>query len=322
MKNQIETVAYSKIQHINVFFNNIVYRNFHTHKEMEFLCLINGTATVNLYNRSIHAEAGSVIPVNYNEPHEIQANQSADFIIIQLSNHIFSEYFPQIETVYFQSQDLTETLSEQEKTALWQEIYRLSESYLFSPSLFELTCINAVTGLMKTLFDRCLPHFYTQQQYESNLQTVGTLDRLFRYISENYRQKISLAEFSEKAGYTPSYLSHFFKNKVGITFQEYVNNLRFEQAMRMIAKTEDSLYSIALECGFSDVKYMNRMFLKRLGCTPKEYRRRVRDNRAPEPIMKERFYSETRYSAADAALLLDRYVKPLVFPDTHCKRSS
>lgn len=115
MKNQIETIAYSKIQHINVFFNKIVYRNFHTHKEMEFLCLINGNATVNLYNRSIQASAGSVIPVNYHEPHEIRASRSADFIVIQLSDHIFSEYFPQIKTVYFQSQDLAETISPQEK---------------------------------------------------------------------------------------------------------------------------------------------------------------------------------------------------------------
>lgn len=165
MKNQIETIAYSKIQHINVFFNKIVYRNFHTHKEMEFLCLINGNATVNLYNRSIQASAGSVIPVNYHEPHEIRASRSADFIVIQLSDHIFSEYFPQIKTVYFQSQDLAETISPQEKAALWQEIYRLSQSYLLAFPLFELTCINAVTGLMKTLFDRCRPHFYTQQQY-------------------------------------------------------------------------------------------------------------------------------------------------------------
>ena len=57
-----------------------------------------------------------------------------------------------------------------------------------------------------------------------------------------------------------------------MTFLDYLNNVRFEKALMLITDSNMRMVDICMESGFSDVKYLNRMFEKRFGCTPKAYR--------------------------------------------------
>lgn len=70
-----------------------------------------------------------------------------------------------------------------------------------------------------------------------------------------------------------------------MTFQEYLNNIRFEKALVLMESTKMTLMDISLSSGFSDLKYMTKICLQRFGCPPKEYRKRLRtgDNARKEP---------------------------------------
>ena len=57
-----------------------------------------------------------------------------------------------------------------------------------------------------------------------------------------------------------------------MTFQQYLNNLRFEKARKLIETTDMCLSDVSLASGFSDPKYMKRMFAERFGCTPGAHR--------------------------------------------------
>ena len=69
-----------------------------------------------------------------------------------------------------------------------------------------------------------------------------------------------------------------------MTFQQYLSGLRLEKARRLLLESDKKLLDICLECGFSDGKYLNRLFAKRYGCTPKEYRKgQYKPTSAAEP---------------------------------------
>lgn len=70
-----------------------------------------------------------------------------------------------------------------------------------------------------------------------------------------------------------TYVSHLFKDALGIGFQEYVREKRFEHALFLLSSTDKSILDICMESGFSDLRYMTAVFRKKFGCTPKEYRR-------------------------------------------------
>lgn len=73
---------------------------------------------------------------------------------------------------------------------------------------------------------------------------------------------------------TPTYLSHLFKKECNIVFSDFQMNLRITLAKRLIASTEQKIFQIAENCGFSDYRYFCNTFRKKTTFTPSEYRSR------------------------------------------------
>jgi AraC-like DNA-binding protein len=99
--------------------------------------------------------------------------------------------------------------------------------------------------------------------------------RLTQFVEENYMHKIRLADFAQAEGCSVSYLSHFIRNTMNQTFQEYVNSVRFSRACKLIAEGNQSMISISVESGFSDYRYFSRAFQEAYGMTPAEYGRKA-----------------------------------------------
>lgn len=64
----------------------------------------------------------------------------------------------------------------------------------------------------------------------------------------------------------------FMKHCTGMTYSEYLNDMRLAKAMEMLRHTENGIAEIALDCGFQNVTYFNRLFKRKYACTPKEMR--------------------------------------------------
>ena len=71
---------------------------------------------------------------------------------------------------------------------------------------------------------------------------------------------------------TTCHASHFIRKTLGISFQEYLNDIRFDHALRLLSQTDLSLLDICMESGFSGSRYLNQMFVKNFGCNAREYR--------------------------------------------------
>ncbi len=67
-------------------------------------------------------------------------------------------------------------------------------------------------------------------------------------------------------------LSNRFKNETGVTMLEYITHLRISRAKRMLITTSTNVSEVAKMCGFSDPSYFARLFHKKTGCSPHDYR--------------------------------------------------
>ncbi|MGL6200378.1 MAG: helix-turn-helix transcriptional regulator [Lachnospiraceae bacterium] len=65
---------------------------------------------------------------------------------------------------------------------------------------------------------------------------------------------------------------HFFKKYVDMTSIEYLNKYRLSMTLEQLKHSSDSVTNIALENGFNNISYYNRLFKKQFGITPREYR--------------------------------------------------
>ena len=98
------------------------------------------------------------------------------------------------------------------------------------------------------------------------------VSRAKEYIDSHYSQELSLEGMSRQTDISPYYFSKLFKNKTGVTFIDYLTNLRIDKAKELLADPSRSMKEICSEVGYSDPNYFSRIFKKVTGQTPTEYK--------------------------------------------------
>ncbi len=101
----------------------------------------------------------------------------------------------------------------------------------------------------------------------------GVLSEIEREIRENYAQNLTLRELSKKYFVNSAYLGQLFRKKYGISFKDYLNNYRIEQAAQKLIRTDEKIYMIAQEVGYKDLDYFINRFISAKGCTPAKFRK-------------------------------------------------
>ena len=96
------------------------------------------------------------------------------------------------------------------------------------------------------------------------------------YIKANYTDKITLDEVAQKAGYSPAYFSKLFKDEIGVTFKEYLNELRVERSKFLLLSGNSNILEICNMVGFKDQSYFCKTFKKITGVSPDTFRKRAR----------------------------------------------
>lgn len=103
-------------------------------------------------------------------------------------------------------------------------------------------------------------------------QNSSRIHYILHYIHEHLAEKIAVDALSRKAYLSRNVFFKWFKEQLGITPLDYINNERIKLAKQFLAIPENSIRSVSLQCGFSDVNYFIRLFRKTEGITPKVYK--------------------------------------------------
>ncbi len=94
-----------------------------------------------------------------------------------------------------------------------------------------------------------------------------------QYIEENYDSQLNLEEVAGEVGLSSSYFSRSFKKKFGISFTDYLKQLRLDRARRLLRSSGKNISEIAVEVGYNDSNYFSKVFKKEESLAPTEYRR-------------------------------------------------
>ena len=92
------------------------------------------------------------------------------------------------------------------------------------------------------------------------------------YIDNHYKDEMSLEQLSGLVGMTPTAFSRYFKQRTGKNLSEYIVDIRLGHAARLLVDTTDSVSVICWTTGFNTLSNFNRLFRKRKGCSPTEFR--------------------------------------------------
>ena len=97
---------------------------------------------------------------------------------------------------------------------------------------------------------------------------------MLRQFLHEYHTGITLSDLCRQFGRSKSYISHMFRRESGMTLRAYCNNLKLEDARKLLLETDLPVTEIALDTGFNDVSYFIALFRRKFGMSPLRYRKK------------------------------------------------
>lgn len=130
-----------------------------------------------------------------------------------------------------------------------------------------------VDFMLKELIIRIIRANYKEIYTEQALQLSGNnrIAFVINYIRKNLDKPLSIRELSNKAYMSESHFHRVFKNELGISPVDFINNERIKLATRLLADPKITVKEVYMRCGFDSRSYFNRMFRKKQQLSPTQY---------------------------------------------------
>ena len=304
--NELEIIEHRQIEGLSAFINTVDYRTSHIHPEWEIILVLDEPLSVTCGQSRFEVQPGQMVLFNPNEPHEFhKIEKSCTFLCVQISTKILS--LPQ--KLIVEEKLPHRYLGSTEYNEIKKQLTDMMLAYLSREAHYGLYCLGQCCLVMYKLFSKMPIHILTAEEAASISKRNARLERLIRFVDENYMHKIRLSDFAETEGCSMTHLSHFIKSAMNQTFQEYVNSVRFNRACELMAAGERKMLDVCMESGFSDYRYFSRAFRERYNMTPEEYARYAGRFQLESAVAHHSIHSMERfYSEEESLKLLEQYI--------------
>jgi len=250
----------------------------HYHPEFELNMVLNSQGKRIIGDSIQEYDELDLVLIGPNTPHAWAGNESEDaqVLTIQFHNDFLGEKILQ-RKLMFPIKELLEKanrgilFSKETSNNIKERILKLSESQNFD-SLLDLLSILYDLSISRNQKVLATPSYLGQ----FNTAKSRRIEKVNEYIQENLYQNIKIKEVAELVNMSETAFSHFFKKRTQRSFSDYITDLKVGNAARHLIETEKNISEICYECGFNNISNFNRIFKKKLGLTPSDFRSQQR----------------------------------------------
>lgn len=253
----------------------------HKHNYIEFNYVYKGKLTEIIHNKKITLEEGEIIFLNKDIIHSIEKSSYDDIIInfiikpeffdfilnLSESDNIIFSFL--LKSIYLNKNNNGEYLYfkvSNEKNI--QEILEKIIIEIYEPNIMSGITIKLLVGLLivELLKNPSKIEVYSEDDYD-NLIMIEVL----KYIDKNYANA-TLFEISEILKQPHYKISKLVKKQTNMTFKELLQEKRLNKAKQLLSETEISVVEIISLVGYENLTYFYKIFKKKYGYTPKNYK--------------------------------------------------
>lgn len=249
----------------------------HWHNEMEIIYVKKGKGRVTIDFQLYNIEAGDIVILLSGQLHAISQLGSytmeyeniifsTDMLLSKYGDSLNSDFFVPFlaGNIYYESivtsshpmyPELSSCLNRADKVC----------------STFEKGYKLAIKGFLFEFF-YVIFHNSEDTVVEKYSKHLNKIKEVLKYIETHYHDPITIEEIAGVCGYSPSHFMRFFKNALGTSFIDYLNDYRLLMASRMLMSSDENILNIATDCGYDNLSYFNRIFKRRYGMPPSHYR--------------------------------------------------
>ncbi len=268
---EIEIVKHVTMSLLEIFVVEITARGPHGHDDLEIGMVLEGSLILYIDQEEHILKTGDIYIINRYQVHSFAKNSEYNRILaFQISTGMYRTINYSYGYIFLKNNIIH---SGYLYNRLREGLMDCAMSYFSKQEFSELRCASILLEQLFLILTNSHYAINSEQESTSARNDSMRLNRIIDYIAEHYTQKISLCDIAKLENITTYHASHFITRMLGISFQDYVNQVRFERALQLIDQSSLSILDICMESGFSSSRYLNQMFEKVFSCTVKEYRR-------------------------------------------------
>mgnify|MGYP000033141340 CR=1 FL=1 len=246
----------------------------HWHDAMEILFCLNGEVTIQIDHEAFLLSRNQLVVFDSKEMHSIQsASPLYMFLCIHVDKKQMALYCPDLELYHIQCQPLP---LDHPKSTEYLTLCQLARDLTRSSIKKESTSTMRSDGIALLMLSDLIQSFSVYAPLGTATGEKKPNDALrviISYVTEHYPEKITLNDISARIGFSKEYFCRFFKRSIGKTPIDYINDYRLNKVIRLLETGDAQITEICLECGFNNMGNFQRLFKRKTGITPLQYRK-------------------------------------------------
>ena len=276
MKAILEDIKTNQgISSFHAFRYQVPYFQFkwHYHPEFELTYIVKGNGYRIVGNSYEPFNDGDLVLLGSNLPHtwsgKADGDVNSDAIVIQFSSEFISPFLELNESLLIKKmlESSLRGINFEPDEQLVTKIIEITETNGVDRILKLISILDILSKKQIKLIAPNTFHNVVSKKSEVRINKVCL------FIQNNFQNKIYLKEVADLIYLTESNFCKFFKKATGKTYSDYVNEIRINEASRLLIQSDKTISQISFECGFETLSYFNRVFLNKKGITPSVYRK-------------------------------------------------
>ena len=249
----------------------------HWHSAVELLLFEKGTVTCKFENTTFRAKPGQIYLINSHEVHETRCSRDAVYLCVHIQPSRMCQYVPDFDQLRF---SLAFDPADREKAEAYGQLRCHMEQLLALTRETSQTCsleqhahLFGAAALLVRHFSQAMP------LEEHNLQRsdMNRLEPLLEAVELRHPEELTLDWACGELGLNKEYFCRLFKKNMGVSFLQYLYQVRATAVCRELERNDDPISEIAERHGFKDPKMLSQYFKEIYGCTPSEKRKFFRE---------------------------------------------
>ena len=249
----------------------------HWHKAVELLLFVKGKVTCNFENSTLHAKPGDLYIINSHEVHATRVSRHAVYLCVHILPSQMCKFVPNFDQLSFSfafdPEDQVKAMAYEQLRIHMQEIFRQTEETQVAYKLEQQARLYALTALLVKHFSQPL----AMEETTLRRSDMTRLEPVLEYIQLHHAEELPLDEAANAMGLNKEYFCRLFKKNMGVSYLQYVYQVRTTAFCRELETSDDPIGEIAERHGFRDPKMLNQYFREIYGCTPSEKRKFFRE---------------------------------------------
>lgn len=250
------------------------YTPLHWHESLEILYPLNGESDILIDGNTYHQKNKQLLVIDSCKVHSTYHHgESAMFLCIHIDKKSLEWYFPKIQD--YQIHCCPDSISDDSFPVYLEMcgcLKRITESYITNSPAFLLES----EGLILEILSKLILNFAVDSApllKDTNKLNMNRIREVIGYVETHFSEPISLQDISDLLGFRKEYFCRFFKKNMGISFLQYVNQVRAAHVYQDLINTDEPVSFLMEKNGFTNQKLFHHTFKTLYGCTPSQIRK-------------------------------------------------